>query len=104
MAINLLAVFFADVVNGADVGMVQGGSGAGFAAEAFEGLRVAGEVVRKEFEGDMTAEANILRLVDNSHPSAAEFFQDAVMADGFTDHPRSTIMPGMVGCWARESQ
>ena len=33
------AVVFADVVDGADVGMVQRGGGAGFALEAFERLR-----------------------------------------------------------------
>jgi hypothetical protein len=37
----------------------------------------------------------------SSHP-AAEFFQDAVVADGFADHPRSTSLPGMVGWRARE--
>ena len=47
---------FADFVDGADVGMVQGGGGAGFAAKAFEGLRVARNVIGQEFEGDEAAE------------------------------------------------
>ena len=50
----------------------------------------------------MAAEADVFCLVDHPHPPAAQFFQDAVMADGFADHPRSTSTPGMVGCWAHE--
>src|SRR6202035_5239561 len=43
------SVFFADVVDGADVGMVESGSGFGFAAKAAEGLGIFGEVVGKKF-------------------------------------------------------
>ena len=36
---------FADIVNRADVGVIQRGSGASFAAEAFDSLRVLGNIV-----------------------------------------------------------
>src|SRR5579859_1852982 len=39
----------ANVVNGADVGVVQGGGGARFAAKAFDGLTVVGNIVGKKF-------------------------------------------------------
>ena len=73
---------FVDVVNGADVGMVQEGGGAGFAAESFDGLWVMGDVVGKKFEGDVAAETGVFGLVDHTHPSAAEFFLDGIVGDG----------------------
>ena len=50
------AVFFADVVDGADVGMIERGGGLGFALEAGEGLRIVGDVVGEELQGDEAAE------------------------------------------------
>jgi hypothetical protein len=41
--------FFADVVNGADVGVIEGGSGLGFTAEAGQGLRIFGDVIGEKF-------------------------------------------------------
>ena len=61
------AVVFADVVDGADIGMIEGGGGFGFALEAFEGLRVASEIVGEEFESDGAIEARVLRLCKR-HP------------------------------------
>ena len=43
-----LAVLFADVVNGADVGMVERGGGLGFALETGEGLGIAGDILAAE--------------------------------------------------------
>jgi|ERR1017187_517745 hypothetical protein len=40
-----LAVFFSDIVDGADIGMVESGGGFGFAAKAAEGLGILGKVV-----------------------------------------------------------
>jgi hypothetical protein len=40
---------FADVVDGADVGVVEGGGGLGFALKAGESLRVGGDVFGEEF-------------------------------------------------------
>ena len=80
------AVVVADVVNGADVGMVQRGCGLGFALKAGEGLRVAGDIVGEKLESDEAVQAAVFRLVDNAHTAAPEFFNDAVMRDGFADH------------------
>src|ERR1035438_9663348 len=41
-----LAIVFADFVDGADIGMVQGGGSARFPAETFQGLWVFGYIVR----------------------------------------------------------
>ena len=84
----------ADFVDGADVGMVQGGSGAGFAAEALQSLRVLGDVVGKEFQSNEPAEVGVFGFVDDAHAAAAEFLNDAVMGDGLADHEEDSLSGG----------
>src|SRR5580704_15162036 len=50
-----LPIFFANFVNGADVGMIQRGGGSRFAAETFERLLVFRHVLWKEFQGNVAA-------------------------------------------------
>ena len=57
-----------------------------FTLKSFEGLRIGGNVFGKELERDEAAELDVFGLVDNTHASAAEFVDDAVMGDGLTDH------------------
>jgi hypothetical protein len=45
-----LSVFFTDVVNGADVVVIQRGSGLCFPLESSEHLWVFGHIIRKEFQ------------------------------------------------------
>jgi hypothetical protein len=49
----------ADFVDGADVGMVERGSGVSPAAKTFECVGVSGDVARKKFEGDETVEFGV---------------------------------------------
>ena len=79
------ALGFADVIDGADVGMIKGGGGFGLALEACEGLGISGDVIGEEFEGDVAVEADVFGLVDHAHTSATELFGDAVMRDGLAD-------------------
>ena len=83
-----MAVVLADLMDGADVGVVQRRSGAGFAAEAFESLGIVGGIVREKLEGDETAEESVFGFVDHTHPAAAEQFQNAIVGDGLADHGR----------------
>ena len=62
------AVFFADVVDGADVGMVEGGGGFGFAAKAAERLGIFGQIVGKKFQSDEAVESGVLSFVDDPMP------------------------------------
>ena len=80
-----VAVFLADVVDGADVGVIERGGGLGFALEAGERLRVFGDGVGEEFQSDETIEAGVFGFVDDAHAAAAEFFEDAVMGDSLAD-------------------
>jgi hypothetical protein len=47
-----LAVLLTDIVDGADVGMVERRGGLGFALKTGEGLRVAGNIFGQKFESD----------------------------------------------------
>ena len=76
---ELLTFVLVNVVDGADIGVVQGGGGSGFTPEALQGLRVAGKLLGQELEGDHTAQAHILGLVDHPHAAAAELFQNPVV-------------------------
>ena len=76
----------ADLVNGADVGVVERGGGAGFTTEALQGRGVLGDVVGKEFQGYEPAEREVFGLVDDSHAATAELLDDAVVRDGLADH------------------
>ena len=79
------AIVFADVVNGADVGMIERGRGFGFATEAFEGLGIVGDVVGKEFQGNEAVEARVFGFINYAHSAATEFFENAVVGDGPTE-------------------
>jgi hypothetical protein len=81
-----IAVLVVNFVNGADVGVIQRGSGFRLALKAGECLRVFGYVVGEELEGNKATELDILSFVNHTHPTAAEFFDDAVVRDGFVDH------------------
>ncbi len=66
--------------------MVQRGSGTGFPPEAFQGLRVLGNIVRKEFQSDEAPKIKVFGFVDHAHPAAAELLDDAVVRDGLANH------------------
>jgi hypothetical protein len=79
------AAFLADVVDRANVRMIQRRRGLGFAPETLKRLPILRQILRKKLEGHKAAEAGVLGLVDDAHASAAEFFEDAVMRDGLIE-------------------
>src|SRR5262249_53787333 len=68
----------ADVIDGDDVGMIEGGDGAGFALEAGLPLRVSGSGVGQDLERYVAPEPRIARTVDFSHPARAERSDDLI--------------------------
>ena len=79
-----------DVVDRADVGVVERGGGLRLAPEALERDRVV-EVLRgQELQRDQPVEARVLRLVHDSHAAAAELLEDAVVGDRLADHGQRT--------------
>ena len=75
-----------DVVDGANAGMVQLGSGASFAQEAFERLGVVHHLLGNELEGDVTCEAGVFRLIHHTHAATTELSHDVVVGDCLADH------------------
>src|SRR6266568_405545 len=71
-------------VDCADVRMVQGRGGFGFALETAEGLRIVRQFLRKELQSDVAAELEVFRLIDNSHPTTADLAHYAVMGNRLT--------------------
>ena len=80
------AVFFADVVDGADIGMVQRRRRFGFAAKSFQSLAILGQIFGQEFKRHEAVEPYVLGLIDHAHPAPAQLLDDAVMRDGLADH------------------
>ena len=83
-----LAFVLADFVDGANVGVIEGRSGARFALESLQRLVVLRQFLGQEFQRDEAAELDVFRLVHHTHPAAAEFFNDLIVRDRFADHGR----------------
>jgi hypothetical protein len=89
---ELLAVLFANVVNRADIRMIQRRGSLRLAAKAFERDRVLGRFRREKLESDQTLQARVFRLIDDTHPAASERFEDAVVRDGLANHCLETAL------------
>ena len=76
-----LAVLLANIVNRADVGMVQGGGGLRFTLESRQGLRIPGDILRQKFQRHEALQPRVFGLVNDTHASAAELFDDAVVGE-----------------------
>jgi hypothetical protein len=75
-----------DLVDAADVGVIQGGSGLGLMNEASLGFGVVGELGRQELEGHGALELEVPSPVDHPHAPLAELPVDPVMRYGLADH------------------
>ena len=72
---------FVDLVDGADVGVVQRGCSPRFPLEATEGLCVVGEFVGKELQSDVATQLQVFRFINHTHPASANLAEDAVMGN-----------------------
>jgi hypothetical protein len=86
--------FFPDVVDGADVGMIERGSSLSLSPETAQGLGVAGNLIGQELQGYETVQPSVLGLVDDAHSPAADFLYNAVMRNGSPDHRRKMLRLG----------
>ena len=87
-----LPIGLIDLVDRANVGVVQRRRGTGFAKETGLGVFRAECLSGKELERNKPLQAQILGFIDNTHPALAEFFEDLVMRDGLPDHS-SVVYP-----------
>ena len=93
MAMKARPCCLADLINGADVGMVQCRCRLRFALETRQRLRIFGYIVRQKLQGDKAMQLYVFGLVDHAHSAAAQFLDNAVMGDGLADHWRRILGP-----------
>jgi len=70
-----------NLVDRADVRVVQRGRSFRLPLETAEGLCVVGEFVGKELQGDVATELEVLRLIHNAHAPTADPAEDAVVGN-----------------------
>src|SRR5712691_8680967 len=83
-----LAVLLANVVNSADIGMVQGGSSLRFPLKPAQRLGISRDFIGQEFQGNKSVKPGVLGLVDHTHPTTAELLYNPIVRDGLADHRR----------------
>ena len=75
-----------DLVDRADVRVIQLRDGVGFALEAPLGVRVVGGFLGQELQGDFPGQTDVFGLVDDAHAASAELAGDAVVTDCVPEH------------------
>ena len=73
-------VALADIVDRADVGVIDGGGRTGFAFEACHVGAVLSQILRNEFQGHIASQARIAGFPDFPHAAAAQQFQNLEVA------------------------
>jgi hypothetical protein len=86
-----MALVVVDIVDGADAGMVQLRSGAGFAHEAVERLAVVHHLLGNELESDVTGQARVFRLIHHAHATTTELSNDVIVGDCLADHSEASV-------------
>src|SRR6266436_6802528 len=70
-----------NLVDRADVRVVQRGSSLGFPLETAESLRIVGKFFRKELQGDVATELEVFCFVDHTHSATPNLAEYAVMGN-----------------------
>src|SRR5215472_15404871 len=86
----------ADVVDRANIGMIEGGGSFGFTAETLKRTAVLSEVLGQKFQRDKASKARVFRLVDDTHAAPAQLFQNAVVRDGLIEQRAFPVRWGVM--------
>src|ERR1051326_1638566 len=81
-----LTLVLANVVNRADVGVIQSGGRAGLAAEPFQCLLVLKGLLGQKLERHAAAKSGVFTSVDHSHAATSELVENAVVSDSLAGH------------------
>ena len=95
-----LAFMLANLVDSADIRVIQRRRSTGFPLKAIERLLVFQRIWREKLQGDEATEGCVLGLVNDTHAAAAEFLQNAVVANGAADHLGKRPVGENVRCFA----
>src|SRR4029079_7239628 len=75
-----------DIVDGADVGVVEGGGGTRLDAEEFDRLAIARQILGDELKSDRTSQPAVIGAKYHAHATSAELRDDAIVRDRFANH------------------
>ena len=81
-----MAALFTEVVDRADVRMVQARSEASLAPEALQRFFVARELGRENLDCYQSVEPRVAGAIHHAHPAGADLLENGVMGEGGTDH------------------
>jgi len=81
-----MALVLIDVVDRADVRVVERRCRAGFLSKAVQGVRILGQFPAQKLQGNEPAELRILGLIHDSHSAAADSLDDSIMGYRFADY------------------
>src|SRR6266566_9074354 len=79
---KVLSLVLADLMDRANIGMIQGGSCPRFTLKSLQRLMIGRELIGQELQSDVAAQTQVFGLIDHTHATAAQLFQDAVMRNG----------------------
>ncbi len=82
---EVLTVRFVDLVNRADIRVIERRGGEGFPLEAFASRGIILQLLGQELQRDMTAQLQVLGLVDDAHAAATQHPEYLVVRDGLSD-------------------
>lgn len=81
-----LALLLANLMNGADVGMIQRRGSAGLALETLQPLAGPWLDPRAGISAPESAELRVFSSIHHTHPTTTELLEDPVVRDGRPDH------------------
>src|SRR4029077_15659402 len=83
---EVLPVLMADLVDRADVLMIERRGGASLPLEAFQRRGIGAEISWKKLKRYVAAERFVFSLIDDAHATRTQFSDDAIVRDGLADH------------------
>src|SRR5437867_2278554 len=81
-----LAFKLIDIINRANVWMVQRGGHSSFSPKPRQRVGITNESRGKKLQGDKPAQLGVFRFVHDAHPAATDPFDDPIVRNRFADH------------------
>ena len=96
-----LPIVLPDFVNGADIRMVQCRSRLRLPLKPVQRLTIFRQIFRQKLQRHKTVQGDVFSLIDNTHPAAAQPFDNPVVRNSFANHSVSNPESGNVRREAR---
>ena len=83
---EVLAVRFVNLMNSADVRMIERRGGKRFSLKAFTSSGIILHIGRQELQRDMAMQLEVFGFVHHTHPAATELRENAIVRDCLANH------------------